>query len=178
MQYAELFHSLHPDFFRQDFIRSLPPEDVFSELILDLHAFVPDPLPAPDGITFGLYEGSLEALHEAVRLVDEDWVQYFGSGSSVFCAMAGEQLVSFCILDDMGTHQGRRISGPGCVGTIPAFRQRGVGLKLVQLATEHLKRQGYDLSWIHYTHLAPWYSRLGYETVVRWNSTGLLWTKG
>ena len=48
------------------------------------------------------------------------------------------------------------------------------GLRMVQLATEELKRMGYDLSYIHYTSVGHWYARLGYETVVRWNRDGVM----
>lgn len=60
------------------------------------------------------------------------------------------------------------------IRTLPEFRRRGIGLEMVRLATQTLKQDGFDLSWIHYTHLADWYSRLGYQPVLRWNSGGLL----
>ena len=37
-----------------------------------------------------------------------------------------------------------------------------------------LKEEGYDYSYIHYTYLAPWYERLGYKTVIKWNRDGIL----
>ena len=132
------------------------------------------PLHCPEGITFGLYTGDLAPLHDAVRLVDADWVQYFDGKAPVFCAFDGGQVVSFCIVDDMGVHEGLHIGGPGCVGTVPAYRRLGIGLKMVLLATAMLKAQGYDLSYIHYTQVGRWYARLGYETVLRWNSAGIL----
>ena len=48
------------------------------------------------------------------------------------------------------------------------------GLRMVQLATEELKRMGYDLSCIHYTAVGHWYAWLGYQTVVRWNRDGVM----
>ena len=74
----------------------------------------------------------------------------------------------------MGSFRGLKIGGPGCVGTVPEYRRQGIGLRLVQLATGILKDQGYDLSYIHYTAVAPWYAKLGYQTVLKWNGRGFL----
>lgn len=176
MNYTELFHSLHPGFFQKESIRALPGEWVFTELVMDLRKDLPDVTQphCPPGITFGEYHGELAALRDAVRQVDEDWVQYFKEGSRFYCAFDGKMITAFCSLADMGRFGGLHIGGPGCVGTIPEFRRRGIGLEMVRLATETLRRDGFDLSWIHYTHLAHWYSKLGYQPVLRWNSGGIL----
>ena len=176
MNYEELFNALHPGFFRQEHIRSLPENAVFTELAMDLRESVPHMPPAacPPGITFGEYAGDFSAVQNAVRQVEEGWLPYFKPGGRVFCALDGEKIASFCLLDEMGEFRGLRIGGPGCVGTVPEYRRRGIGLAMVQRATEILRREGFDLSWIHYTHLAPWYAKLGYRPVLRWNSRGFL----
>ncbi len=61
-----------------------------------------------------------------------------------------------------------RIAGPGCVGTVLKFRNQGIGLEMVRRVTQLLKEEGYDWSYIHYTGVADWYARLGYERVLRW----------
>lgn len=176
MNYIELFNYLHPGFFREESIRALPKDLVFTELVMDLRGDLPNapPFNCPNGIVFGEYYGELAALWEAVRCVDEDWVQYFKEGDRFYCAFDEETIVAFCGLTDMGRYRGIHIGGPGCVGTIPEYRCRGIGLKMVRLATETLRRDGFDLSWIHYTHLAHWYMKLGYQPVFRWNSGGIL----
>lgn len=176
MNYTELFHSLHPGFFQQEGVRALPRDWVFTELVMALRGELPcaAPLPCPAGIAFGEYHGALAPLREAVRSVDEDWVQYFTGDSRVFCAFDGDRIVAFCDLSDMGRFEGLRVGGPGCVGTIPDCRGQGIGLELVRRATETLRRDGFDLSWIHYTHLERWYAKLGYQPVLRWNSGGVL----
>ncbi len=176
MDYTELFHSLHPGFFREESIRAMPADRVFTELTLDLRGDPPEITPPdfPSGISFGEYHGDLAALRNAVRRVDEDWVQYFGEGDRFYCAFDGERIAAFCSLSDMGRFRGLRIGGPGCVGTVPEYRRRGIGLEMVRLATETLRRDGFDLSWIHYTHLENWYRKLGYRPVLRWNSGGIL----
>lgn len=176
MNYTELFNSLHPGFFREEDIRDLPADRVFTELVMDLRGELPNiTLPdLPDGISFGEYHGALAVLQNAVHRVDEDWVQYFNEGDRFYCAFNGETIVAFCNLADMGRFHGLHIGGPGCVGTIPEYRGRGIGLELVRSATETLRRDGFDLSWIHYTHIAHWYMKLGYKPVLRWNSGGIL----
>lgn len=176
MNDSNLFDRLYPDFFQDPGVSSLPEDDIFTELVMDLRQPIPclSPLPCPAGITFGDYRGDLETLRAAVAQVDEDWVQYFNEGDRVFGAFSGDQLVAFCSLEEMGQPDGLRISGPGCVGTLPPFRRQGIGLEMVRRATLILKEEGYALSWIHYTHLADWYSRLGYRPVLRWNRSGIL----
>lgn len=176
MNYADMFNQLHPGFFEKEYIRSLPAEHIFDEQILDLRAFSVEDvkIDCPAHITFGLYKGDMAVLREAVLEVDEDWVEYFSEGDQVYCAFDGDQVVSFCLLDEFGRYEGLRIGGPGCVGTIPSHRKQGIGLKMVQNATAMLKEAGFDLSYIHYTYVAHWYARLGYKTVVRWNTKGIV----
>ena len=176
MNYTELFDRMHPGFFGEESICSLPRDWVFTELVMDLRGDLPNAAPSRSqkGITFGEYRGELAALRDAVRQVDEDWVQYFSEGSRYYCAFDGERIVAFCCLADMGRFQGLHIGGPGCVGTIPKYRGQGIGLEMVRLATEALQRDGFDLSWIHYTHLAHWYMKLGYQPVIQWNSGGFV----
>ena len=37
-----------------------------------------------------------------------------------------------------------------------------------------LKEEGYNYSYIHYTYVAQWYEKLGYETVLKWTKNGIL----
>ena len=171
LDWRALFEEMHPGFFEMPNIRSLPPDRVFEEMALDLRAESPDgeKLPAPEGVSFGCWTGDLSDLRRQVARVDETWPPFFGIKDRVYCAFAEGRLASFCILEDRGERLGLRIAGPGCVGTLPEFRRRGIGLKLVQNATEILRAEGYDISYIHFTGVAPWYAKLGYRTVLRWS---------
>ena len=175
MDYEKLFHGMHPGFFNEPGIKGIPEDRVFAELIMDLRRSAPKPLPypCPENITFGEYRGEIEKLWEAVGRVEEDWVQYFSENSRVFCAFDGDKIASFCILEGWGRQGDLLISGPGCVGTVPEYRKKGIGLEMVRRATNMLAEEGFDISWIHYTHLRHWYERLGYETVLRWNCRGI-----
>ena len=176
MDYRQLFDSIHPGFFGDAGIAGMPEDHVFAELVMDLRKDRPADVPfaCPEDLAFGEYRGEAMALRDAVAAVDEDWVQYFRDNTPVFCACDRGRIASFCILSDWGLHQGLRIGGPGCVGTIPEYRGKGIGLELVRQATLLLQEQGFDLSWIHYTHLERWYQKLGYRTVLRWNRSGIM----
>lgn len=176
MDYKELFNEMHPGFFANSYVAGMPEVYIFTELVMDLRKERPE-VPAyrpPEGITFSRYSGDIGPLREAVAQVDDDWVQYFGEETPVYCAFDGGKIAAFCILSDWGVHEGLRIGGPGCVGTVPAYRGKGIGLEIVRLATELQREEGFGLSWIHYTHLEKWYSRLGYRTVLKWNRNGFI----
>ena len=179
-EYIDLFNQMNPGFFEKEYIRRIPADHICEEMVLPLKDFSPDAveIPVPEGIAFGFYKGDVKALLESVAAVDEGWVEYFGHNDRVYCALDGDRVVSFCIADNMGAHTlaGKpvKVAGPGCVGTIPSYRRRGIGLKMVQNVTAILKNEGYDLSWIHYTGVGPWYAKLGYETVLRWNGGGFV----
>ncbi len=177
--YTALFNSLHPGFFDRDYIQAISPEYVCEEMILDLRKERLLPVDEPAGnITYGFFSGDFDTLHEAVREVSPDWVQYFGRDERIYCAYSDGVLSSFCLIDDMGVHDYAgckvRVAGPGCVGTVPRFRRRGIGLSMVRRATEIIAGEGYDLSYIHYTGVAHWYAGLGYHTILRWNSLGII----
>ena len=174
IDFAKLFNLIHPNFFNKPYICSLPEDKIYTELIMDLKEEAPSESPenCPANITFGEYHGDLEKLRTAVALVDEDWVQYFHEDTRTYCAFDGDTIAAFCILSDWGKFDGLKIGGPGCVGTVPEFRKQGIGLEMVRKATNILRDEGFDLSWIHYTHLEKWYSKIGYHTVLKWNYKG------
>lgn len=175
-----LFHRMHPDFFKREYIQSLAADWIFDEMILRLDEF--------DGhkyeksldpsITFGLFDGNRKELLEAVEQVDSDWTEFFTGEGRVLCGYLDGKVVSFCHVENIGTYSinGRtlKIGGPGCVGTLPEYRDKGIGLTMVKKATQILKDEGYDYSYIHYTYVAQWYAKLGYETVLKWTKNGIM----
>ena len=172
----ELFNSIYPNFFES--VRDLPETAVYEEMLLPLgnldFAYKTE---LGVDITFGFYNGGAEELKRAVEKVDEDWVQFF-DGGRIYCGYCGGEITSFCIVDDMGerTVNGRkiRVGGPGCVGTVPEFRRRGIGLAMVARVTEILADEGFDVSYIHYTGVADWYAKLGYKTFAKWGKNGFI----
>ncbi|MCM1166773.1 MAG: GNAT family N-acetyltransferase [Lachnospiraceae bacterium] len=176
--FTALFNALHPNFFESAHIRALPEEYVFEEMILPLDEFDPSVYERRlDGVSFGFYGGGLDELRAAVAKVDGDWLQYFNETDCVFCGLVEGKIASFCHIYDMGEHSvnGRnlKIGVPGCVGTVPEYRNKGIGLTMVKCATQILKDEGCDISYIHYTGVAQWYAKLGYRTAIRWNRKGI-----
>lgn len=178
--YILLFERMHPNFFEQDYIRAMPKEYVFDEMVLPLDEFDERAYEKElgDGVSFGFYDGDIDELKSAVASVDEDWVQYFDADRRIYCGFIDGKVASFCTVDDLGAHDigGRtvKVGGPGCVGTVPEYRDRGIGLTMVKRVTKLLKDEGCDYSYIHYTYVAPWYAKLGYRTSIRWNSGGIV----
>ena len=177
---AALFFEMHPGFFEREYILSLPEDQVCEEMILPLDGFDPGVYQRSFGgsVSFGCFRGSPDDLHAAVEKVVPAWVNLYDGKSRVYCGFIDGRIASFCIIEDMGTHtlDGRtvRIGGPGCVGTVPEYRNKGIGMTMVRDVTRILKEEGFDFSYIHFTGVAPWYHKLGYRTVLKWNRHGIL----
>ena len=176
MDYKEIFYRLNPGFFDRKYIKDMKEDRIYTELVMDLRNELPvtEPVPCPEDIAFRYFEGNIDVLRKAVFEVDGDWVRYFNEGGSYFCAYDGDRIAAFCFLGEMGRVGDLRVGGPGCVGTVPEYRKQGIGLRMVQAGTEILKHDGFDLSWIHFTHLEKWYMKLGYEPVLYWNCRGFI----
>ena len=178
--YETLFLEMHPGFFEKDYIRSMNGEWICEEMILRLDEFDPDLYRKSfdSSVSFGFFQGSPNELRAAVGRVDPSWVKIYNEKSRVYCGFINGKIASFCIIENMGEHllDGRmaKIGGPGCVGTVPEYRNKGIGLMMVRDVTQILKEEGYDFSYIHYTGVAPWYRKLGYRTVLKWNKHGIL----
>ena len=178
--YAALFEDMHPGFFQREYIRAIPEGEIYDEMILPLDQFDAGKWQRKFGpdVSFGFFEGEKDLLHQAVASVIPEWLPYYDGKHRVYCGYIDGRIASFCLVEDMGVHplQGRavKIGGPGCVGSVPEFRNRGIGLTMVNDVTRILKEEGYGLSYIHYTGVAPWYKKLGYRTVLRWTRDGIL----
>lgn len=142
--------------------------DRFVEMDMYLRDYEMPPMPLPEGVTFGFYEGTLGDLHKLVAQVEEEWVQDFNEGDRFFCSYIDGEIASFCIVvgdeDCVIKDEHTRIGSVGCVGTLPKYRRRGIGLYMVALATQILKEEGCDKGFIHHTGFDKWYGRLGYRT--------------
>lgn len=178
--YISLFNSMHSGFFEGESVKSLSEGEVFEEMLLSLSKFDPSiyEKKLPENVTFGFYEGEISEIKKEIEKVSLDWVQFFGEAGRIFCGYIDGKVASFCLAEDMGEHEinGQRlkIGGPGCVGTVPEYRNNGIGLTMVKLVTEILGNEGYDYSYIHYTEVADWYAKLGYETILKWNKSGII----
>lgn len=178
--YIALLDSMYPGFFEKESVRNMPEEWICDEMILSLDEFQPDKYEKElDGtISFGYYKGDLEALKKEVKRVVEYWAESYNGKYRIFCGYIDGKVASFCLIEDKGVHNINgselKIGGPGCVGTLPEYRNKGIGLTMVKKVTEILKEEGYDYSYIHFTGVAPWYKKLGYKTILKWNKHGVL----
>lgn len=178
--YILLFNCLHPDFFEKESIRDMSEEFIFDEMILplaefDVHKYDKN---LADNISFSFYDGDINELKKEVEKVDQQWVPYYDGKGRIYCGYIDGKVASFCLIEDMGSHSIDgciiKIGGPGCVGTLPEYRDRGIGLTMVKHVTQILKEEGYDYSYIHYTGVASWYEKLGYKTSIKWNKNGII----
>lgn len=178
--YIALFTALYPGHFEDESICNLPEDIVFNEMILPLGKFDTSVYERKmdSNISFGFYDGDINELRNAVGKVETDWQECFDGGARVYCGYVDGKIASFCIADNMGEFctagKTYKIGGPGCVGTVPEYRNKGIALTMVKRVTQYLKDEGYDYSYIHYTAVAPWYEKLGYETVIKWNANGII----
>lgn len=175
-----LFDRMHPNFFKSEEIRGLPEDEIFEEMLLPLDEFDINIYDKKfgDNVSFGLFNGGFSELKKAVGRVDGDWVQFFNEDDRIYCGYIDGKVASFCIIDDKGIFgiNGRniRVGASGCVGTLPEYRDKGIGLTMVKNATQILKDEGFDYGYIHFTYVAKWYEKLGYKTVLRWNRNGVI----
>ncbi|MCR4642488.1 MAG: GNAT family N-acetyltransferase [Lachnospiraceae bacterium] len=179
-QWAGVFNEIHPGFFDRDYVRRVADDEPASEMFMGLENIDACSYEKsfPGDITFGYYEGDTEELKAAVEKVIPHWVPLFTENSRVYCGFADGKIASFCMIENFGEHMigGRicRIGGPGCVGTVPEYRNRGIGLTMVRNVTRILREEEFDYSYIHYTYETAWYGKLGYRTVLRWNGKGFV----
>lgn len=143
--------------------------NAFAEMCVELGGYA-DPLP-DNSADFGFYS-DIEELKAAVAKVEEDWLQFFDGENEYFCGFVDGKPVSFCIFEDdvncLASKGSERCGSVGCVGTVPEYRKRGIGLKMVSLALAELKKRGCGRCFIHMTHLWNWYGKLGAEVILKY----------
>lgn len=140
------------------------------EMILILEDFQLDKLTlhGSDIAEYGWFDGDLEDIRTAVSLVDEDWTQYFINRENIYVAKVNGEIASFCLVDtncqNYLSDKYGKVGMPGCVGTVPKFRHKGIALEMVARVTEYLKMQGMKVSFVFFTGVAEWYEKIGYKT--------------
>ncbi|MBR4769229.1 MAG: GNAT family N-acetyltransferase, partial [Lachnospiraceae bacterium] len=177
-QYEDLFLEINPGFFERDYVRAVPENEPASEMLLRLQSFDEDRYVRSfgDEVTFGHYHGDLDRFKECVAKVVPHWVDFFHEDTGIYCGFVDGKIASFCMIEDFGEHTVNgvkwKIGGPGCVGTLPEFRNRGIGLSMVREVTKILREELFDYSYIHYTYETKWYEKLGYRTFLKWTGKG------
>lgn len=143
----------------------------FNEMELLLSDIKAPEADIPDTAELRFFDGDIAELRRAVAQVDEEWVQYFTNDETVLCCYMGGELASFCIVGEdercLLCDGAAKVGSIGCVGTLPKFRRKGLGLNMVALAAEHLRKRGCDKAFIHWTHLDKWYNKLGAQVLLK-----------
>lgn len=140
------------------------------EMLMELKDFSMDNYPHRGRkiAEYGWFRGDLDEIRRAVASVDEGWVPYFTNPENIYVARVGGEIASFCLVDtdckNYLTDIHGRVGMPGCVGTVPCFRNQGIAIEMIARATQYLKEQGMDISFIFFTGVGRWYEKLGYKT--------------
>ena len=137
-------------------------------MVLKNYPAVDYPFRGHECATFGWFDGEIDEIRAAVAQVEDDWTQYFTDPKHIYVARVDGEIASFCLVDcncrNYLSDAYGKVGMPGCVGTVPKFRNRGIGIEMVANATQYLKEQGMDVSFIFYTGVADWYEKIGYRT--------------
>lgn len=154
-------------FFEKNGYRSVGSCD---EMFLDLREFCIDDYKfrGHDIAEYHWFDGDLKEIRDAVAGVDESWLPYFNNPEKIFVGCVGGEIASFCLVDmncqNYLTDSYGKVGMPGCVGTVPKFRNKGIAIEMVAKVTEYLKEQKMDISFIYFTGVAEWYEKIGYKT--------------
>lgn len=181
-QWAAFFNEINPGFFDPDHDKRMQKDKPSSEMFLNLREFDENCYEKKfsENVTFGYLNKDHDELLAVVKKVMPIWVPLFDGRTNVYCGFVDGKIVSFCMVEDLGEHilVGERVNigSPGCAGTLPEYRNRGIGLVMLRNATKILRDAKYDYSYIHHTYETEWLKKLGYEVVLCWDERGILWS--
>ncbi len=137
-------------------------------LLLDDFHFDQLTLHGSDVAEYGWFQGDMNDIRSAVAQVNENWVQFYTQPDNIYVATVNGEIASFCLVDtncrNYLTDKYGKVGMPGCVGSVPKFRDKGIALEMIARVTDYLKDQGMDISFIFFTGVAKWYEKIGYRT--------------
>lgn len=125
--------------------------------------------PFPDGIEFRISAPDA-ALLDAVKAVEKSWCAvYESTDEDVLCAMDGEAIAGFCIPAAWNRFFGgrREVGSISCVGVLPEYRRRGIGLAMTASAARYLRDEGCTCAELLYTSIPQWYAKIGFTPIHR-----------
>ena len=124
---------------------------------------------APEGVEFVLSCVD-DAVRETVNAVNPQWMGVFDStDEDVILAKTEGRIVGFCLACAWNRfYSGRRdVGSVACVGVLPGYRTRGIGLAMVSRALGYLEEEGFRRAELLYTYIPGWYGKLGFEPLHR-----------
>ena len=131
-------------------------------------------IPKPENVTYRFAtEADKDALLAAVEQVVPEWVGlYKGYCGEVLLALCDGEIAAFEMIEERGGFfcaNAKKHGSIGCVGTVPKFRRRGIGLDMTAQSVRILKARGCDRVQLLYLVFDKWYGKLGFEiTSTQW----------
>ncbi len=128
--------------------------------------------PAPEGISYRMATAAdMPELLAAVEAAEPNWPDIFKTCvDPIFLAVLDGKIAGFEVLASNGgrfLRPGQQVGCVGCVGVVPAMRERGIGMDMVAQGIQWLKEQGCTLIELRYVWLENWYKKLGFQTVAQ-----------
>ena len=118
----------------------------------------------PGGVTFELSPVDDE-IPAAVKNVEPAWLGvYENTDEDVLLAKVNGKIAGFCIPAGWNRFFGSRrdVGSVSCVGVLPEYRNRGVGLAMVSEALRYLSGNECTRAELLYTSIPHWYGKLGF----------------
>ncbi|MBE6658543.1 MAG: GNAT family N-acetyltransferase [Ruminococcaceae bacterium] len=131
-------------------------------------------IPRPENVTYRFAAATdTDELLTAVERTDSGWTSlYRDCDDDILLAICDGRIVGFELLGEYGgifTQNAHKHGSIGCVGVIPEYRRRGIGLDMTARAVQMLKDRGCDKIQLLYLVLDHWYGKLGfYKTSTQW----------
>lgn len=123
----------------------------------------------PNSVTFAL-QCANDAVLEAVKNVEPAWLGvYENTDEDVILAKVNGNIAGFCLVSAWNRFSaGRRdVGSVSCVGVLPEYRKRGIGLAMVSEALGYLTEEGFARAELLHTSIPGWYGKLGFEPLHR-----------
>ncbi|MBR4888285.1 MAG: GNAT family N-acetyltransferase [Clostridia bacterium] len=143
----------------------------------DLRDFSPEKLEiptAPQGIEYRFVrEADLPSLFEAIEEAKSAWVNVYKTCvDPIFVAVKDGRVVGFQVLAPTGGRfvgKGEKVGCIGCVGVVPAEREKGIGRQMVVKGMAWFKSQNCTSIELRYVEIVDWYRKIGFvPTRLQW----------
>ncbi len=129
-------------------------------------------IPIPENVTYRYArESELDKVIAAVKTVIPEWAKcYENTEDKILIAECENEIAAFELLNEYGgvfTKGNIKHGCIGCVGTVPKYRNRGIGLYMTAYGVDLLKTEGCESIQLLYVERVKWYGKLGFTVESR-----------